>query len=125
VEKCCAEKASWATPPPSLSKRNHRRKRRWSSSNEVLAGGQDDRRPCRSEKQEGKQPRDYCLIHHMDAHDLVDCYVVKCLLEKDWKHCRDRDDDKDKDDEAAGLDFQQLEQIVAFIQGGSSSQTSL
>ncbi|KAF0927332.1 hypothetical protein E2562_031945, partial [Oryza meyeriana var. granulata] len=56
----------------------------------------------------------------MDAHDLADCYVVKGLLEKDQKrHCH-RDDDKDKDDGAAGLGFQQPEQTVAFIHEGSS-----
>ncbi|KAF0903361.1 hypothetical protein E2562_026910 [Oryza meyeriana var. granulata] len=83
TEKRHMEKALWATLPPSPSKRDHRRKRRWSSSGEVLAGGQDDHRQHRSEKQEGKKPHGYCLIHHMDAHDLANYYVVRGLLEKD------------------------------------------
>ncbi|KAF0922855.1 hypothetical protein E2562_002105 [Oryza meyeriana var. granulata] len=123
VDKRCTKKAPQATLSPSPSKRDRRWKRWRSGSCEVLTGGQDDCRQRRSKKQEGKKPHGNCPFHRTDAHYLVDCYVIKGFLEKDRKHRRDHDD-KDKDDGAVGLGFQQTEQTVAFIHGGSSSYTS-
>ena len=80
------------------------------------------------EKENGKKGRGFCPIHRTNTHDLVECKVVHCIIDKElgeWKPRHDDNGEDGADPDQLVLGYQQADNMVhhIFWEGATYSST--